>query len=74
VTSSSTTFIGAVTPSFLSSTIAVSPDEALRHARMKMEVGLRRAVAWTIENPIPRFAPVTRMICELSMVVDIVEE
>lgn len=34
-----------------------------------MAVGLRRAVAWTVEKPIPRFAPVTRMISGVAIFV-----
>lgn len=61
VTSSSTTSSDEVTPRFLSSTMAASPEGTERQASMKMDVGLRRAVAWTVEKPIPRLAPVMRV-------------
>lgn len=62
VISNSTISNEEVIPNFLSSEMAVWPEERERTARMYVAVGRWGARARIMEKPIPLFAPVTRTV------------
>jgi hypothetical protein len=62
VISNSTISRREVIPNFLSSEMAVWPEERDRTARMYVVVGRRGARARMVEKPIPLFAPVIRIV------------